>query len=117
MIETDNKLKGKIKSNSSIKGSGIFVKGETGNGIEKIEKTNTEGLIDTYTIYYTDKTTSTFQVSNGGKGDKGDKPIKGVDYFTPAEVQNIQKNILDNVLSISADNFELNKKYGEKYGD
>ena len=97
------KVKGKIKSNSSIKGSGIFVKGETGNGIEKIEKTNTEGLIDTYTIYYTDKTTSTFQVSNGGKGDKGDKPIKGVDYFTPAEVQNIQKNILDNVNQFSVE--------------
>lgn len=103
MIETDNKLKGKIKSNSSIKGSGIFVKGETGNGIEKIEKTNTEGLIDTYTIYYTDGTTSTFQVSNGGKGDKGDKPIKGVDYFTPAEVQDIQNNILDNVNQFSVE--------------
>lgn len=77
MIETDNKLKGKINSNSSIKGSGISVKGETGNGIEKIEKTNTEGLIDTYTIYYTDGTTSTFQVSNGEKGDQGDKGDKG----------------------------------------
>lgn len=103
MIETDNKLKGKINSNSSIKGSGISVKGETGNGIEKIEKTNTEGLIDTYTIYYTDGTTSIFQVSNGGKGDKGDKPIKGVDYFTPAEVQDIQNNILDNVNQFSVE--------------
>ena len=103
MIETDNKLKGKINSSSSIKGSGISVKGETGNGIEKIEKTNTEGLIDTYTIYYTDGTTSIFQVSNGGKGDKGDKPIKGVDYFTPAEVQDIQNNILDNVNQFSVE--------------
>ena len=65
MIETDNKLKGKINSSSSIKGSGISVKGETGNGIKKIEKTKTEELIDTYTIYYTNGATSTFQVSNG----------------------------------------------------
>ncbi len=72
MIEINNKLKGKINSSSSIKGLGIFPKGETGNGIEKIEKTNTEGLIDTYTIYYTDRTTSNFQVLNGEKGTKGD---------------------------------------------
>lgn len=32
-------------------------------------------------------------------------------------IKKAEKNILDNVLSISADNFELNKKYGEKYGD
>ena len=39
--------------------------GKDGVGIEKIEKTDTTGLIDTYTIYYTDDSTSTFQVKNG----------------------------------------------------
>lgn len=35
-------------------------------GILKIEKTSSEGLIDTYTIYYTNGSTTTFDVTNGG---------------------------------------------------
>ena len=38
--------------------------GETGNGIVSTEKTQTEGLIDTYTITYTDGNTENFQVKN-----------------------------------------------------
>ena len=34
-------------------------------GIEEIKKTNTSGLVDTYTITLTDGTTSTFTVTNG----------------------------------------------------
>ena len=41
------------------------VQGETGNGISSIKLTNTEGLVDTYTIYFTDGTTTTFTVTNG----------------------------------------------------
>lgn len=63
--------------------------GEDGVGIAKIEKTATNGLVDTYTITYTDDTTSTFTVTNGedgsdgkdgadgAKGDKGDKGDTG----------------------------------------
>ena len=40
-------------------------KGDTGNGIVDIKKTSTSGLIDTYTITYTNGTTSTFTVNNG----------------------------------------------------
>lgn len=36
-----------------------------GNGIAAITKTNTSGLVDTYTISYTNGTTSTFTVTNG----------------------------------------------------
>ena len=36
-----------------------------GGGILKIEKTSTEGLVDTYTITYADESTSTFTVTNG----------------------------------------------------
>ncbi len=36
-----------------------------GVGIDHIDKTATAGLVDTYTIYYTDETTSTFEVTNG----------------------------------------------------
>ena len=53
------------------------IKGEDGNdgkdgrGISSIAKTATNGLIDTYTITYTDKTQSTFNVVNGEKGTDG----------------------------------------------
>ena len=36
-----------------------------GKSIQKIEKTGTVGLVDTYTITYSDGTTSTFDVTNG----------------------------------------------------
>lgn len=39
--------------------------GTDGNGIVSIVKTSTSGLVDTYTITYTDGTTSTFTVTNG----------------------------------------------------
>jgi hypothetical protein len=36
-----------------------------GNGIATITKTSTSGLVDTYTISYTNGTTTTFTVTNG----------------------------------------------------
>ena len=48
---------------ASLEGNGI--------GIERIEKTSTNGLIDTYTIFYTDGSTSTFTVQNGEDGTNG----------------------------------------------
>ena len=49
---------------------GLFaaVPGEDGNGIVSIEKTSTSGLVDTYTITYTDGNTDTFDVTNGAEG-------------------------------------------------
>lgn len=46
--------------------------GETGNGIASVVKTSTSGLVDTYTITYTDGTTSTFDVTNGKDGEDSD---------------------------------------------
>ena len=43
--------------------------GPTGNGIASITKTASAGLIDTYTITFTDGTTSTFNITNGADGD------------------------------------------------
>lgn len=40
------------------------VKGKDGRGISKIEKTATTGVVDTYTITYTDGTTTTYEVRN-----------------------------------------------------
>lgn len=39
--------------------------------IESIEKTDSQGLIDTYTITFTDGTTKTFTVTNGKNGEDG----------------------------------------------
>ena len=40
------------------------IKGKDGRGISGIEKTATTGVVDTYTITYTDGTTSTYDVKN-----------------------------------------------------
>lgn len=40
------------------------IKGKNGRGITSIEKTGTDGSVDTYTITYTDGTTSTFTINN-----------------------------------------------------
>lgn len=54
-------------------------------GIKSIEKTGTSGLVDTYTITFSDETTSTFTITNGEKGDKGDTGDTG-DTGEPAEL-------------------------------
>lgn len=41
------------------------VKGTNGKGIQTINKTNTTGLVDTYTITYTNGDTQTYTVTNG----------------------------------------------------
>jgi hypothetical protein len=55
--------------NSGVLAEGL--KGETGNGISSIEKTKTEGLVDTYTITFTNGNTTTFTVTNGAQGEPG----------------------------------------------
>lgn len=56
------------------------VQGETGNGIASITKTGTVGLVDTYTITFTNGTTTTFEVTNGqdGSGNVADVTVDGV---------------------------------------
>lgn len=48
--------------------SGGGTPGPAGVGIQKIEKTDTEGLVDTYTIIYTDGSATTFTIRNGANG-------------------------------------------------
>ena len=59
------------------------VKGEDGVGIASIEKTSTNGLVDTYTITYTDGTTTTFTVTNGQQGIQGIQGVPGENGHTP----------------------------------
>ena len=63
------------------------VVGTDGKGIQSIVKTSTSGLVDTYTITYTNGDTTTFTVTNGAKGDKGDHgdPAQLVDEITDGD--------------------------------
>ncbi len=54
--------------------------GADGRGIVSITKTATQGLVDTYTITYTDGTTSTFEVTNGKDGGGEDSLIVTLTY-------------------------------------
>ena len=70
--------------NTEVRAEGI--KGDTGNGIVSIVLSSSEGLVDTYTITYTDGSTTTFKVTNGIDGEQGIQGIqgeKGADGHTP----------------------------------
>lgn len=61
----------------------MLLKGETGVSIKSIEKTATDGLIDTYTVKLTDGTEQKFHVTNGRAGEKGDKGDTGNTISVP----------------------------------
>ena len=59
--------------------------------VVSIEKTGTSGLVDTYTITYSDGTTSTFTVTNGADGEDGKDGATGATGETgPQGPQGIQ---------------------------
>lgn len=62
-----------LTDTQSYADGGLFtsVPGLDGVGITSIEKTGTSGLVDTYTITYTDGETDTFNVTNGKDGEDG----------------------------------------------
>lgn len=104
-ISTSGELRATINPNTRLKGlvsvGGVLIDttfdkrglkgetgdkgdpGDTGNGIESIEKTSTSGLVDTYTITYTDGTEDTFEVTNGQDGADGQDGQDGQDGFSP----------------------------------
>ena len=61
----------------------MLLKGEAGASIESIDKTATDGLIDTYTVKMTDGTESSFYVKNGRDGEKGEKGDTGTTVSVP----------------------------------
>ncbi len=56
--------------------------GKDGVSIVSITKTSTSGLIDTYTILYSDGHTSLFTVTNGSNGEQGIQGERGSDGHT-----------------------------------
>lgn len=61
----------------------MLLKGEAGASIESIDKTASDGLIDTYTVKMTDGTESSFYVKNGRDGEKGEKGDTGNTISVP----------------------------------
>ncbi|HIR66509.1 MAG TPA: leucine-rich repeat protein [Candidatus Coproplasma avicola] len=57
-----------------------WLKGDDGKGIDRIEKTSSDGLVDTYTIYFTDGTFTTFEITNGGT-DQSQENTQGLDFY------------------------------------
>lgn len=66
------------------------LQGVPGRGIVNIQKTSTVGQVDTYTIYYNDETTSTFEVRNG-EDVTAEKIIEALG-FTPASEDSVLAN-------------------------
>jgi len=75
------------------------VVGANGRGINNIKKTDTSGLVDTYTITYTDGTTSTYTVTNGkdGQGGGGDIVTSWETVLSDEKVpsEKLTKNTID----------------------
>ena len=90
----DNITLALIKAIAGNSGGGSATPGRDGVGISKIEKTDTQGLVDTYTISYTNGTTTTFTVTNGRNGadgtpgTNGQDGSPGEDGFSPTIVEN-----------------------------
>lgn len=79
-------------------------KGDPGNSIQSITRTagtGAPGTTDTYTITYTDNTTSTFSVYNGKDGSNGGTPVKGEDYFTEADKQELVDDLAEQTAPVS----------------
>lgn len=71
-----------------------------GRGIVSISKTSTEGLIDTYTISYSDGAKSTFEVKNGADGEDAVGAASAEDVNALIDAIN---NVLDTVIGGAAD--------------
>jgi hypothetical protein len=69
-VKQNKTINGEIINNNCIVGNSTQrgpqgIQGEPGNGILSIVKTSTSGVVDTYTITFTDGNTTTFDVTNG----------------------------------------------------
>lgn len=92
-----------------------------GKGITSIVKTATVGLVDTYTITYSDGTTSTYTVTNGRDGQDGQDGQDGADGVDLGEVALVQTtgDATDKVMSqkaiTDAINYNINIEHGEGF--
>ena len=125
-VTSDNKLMWKYNNESDDKARLLLdlstLKGETGNGILSIEKTGQNGLIDIYTITFTNGTTTTFTVTNGmGSGmaikttyvdDNGDLIVE----YTDGTKQNAGHVTHKHYYKYNENEHWLECSCGDKYG-
>jgi hypothetical protein len=87
------------------------VVGADGVGISSIKKTGSEGLVDTYTVTYTDETTTTFTVTNGKNGDPGN----GISDISKTSTEGLVDTYTITFTDNSTTTFDVtNGKDGEK---
>ncbi len=88
--------------------------GPTGNGISSIDKTASLGLVDTYTVSYTNGSASTFYVTNGATGSQGPEgpqgpsgytPVRGTDYWTASDIASIEAYCYNLILGALEDSY------------
>lgn len=65
----------------SVQLGGTGSQGQDGRGIRSISKTGTNGLVDTYTIIYTDGSPFNYYITNGAAGSDG----RGISYISGPE--------------------------------
>ena len=80
-------------------------KGDTGNGISSITKTGSSGLIDTYTITFTDGTSTTFNVTNGKDGSGADIDVDSA--LSTTSTNPVQNKVVTTALSGKANTADL----------
>ena len=73
-------FKGNIKGTAGANGSA----GTDGVSVSSVAKTGSNGLVDTYTITYSDGTSSTFEITNGDNGTNGNTILVGIGAPTGA---------------------------------
>ena len=92
------------------------LKGDTGVGISSIQKTSTAGLVDTYTITYTDGNSDTFTVTNGADGADGadgNHIYRGTDISGKAVLPTVYPS--SGITEANADDLYLNPSEGAIY--
>lgn len=92
------------------------LKGDTGVGISSIQKTSTAGLVDTYTITYTDGNSDTFTVTNGADGADGadgNHIYRGTDISGKAVLPTVYPS--SGITDANADDLYLNPSEGAIY--
>lgn len=100
-INVSDKVDGEVTITFTDKqGNQKEVKINDGRGIVSILKTATSGNIDTYTITYTDNTTSTFEVTNGIDGTDGRGIVSIEKIETTGLVDTYTITYTDNTTSI-----------------
>lgn len=80
-------------------------KGDTGNGISSITKTGSSGLVDTYTITFTDGTSTTFNVTNGKDGSGADIDVDSA--LSTTSTNPVQNKVITSALNTKANTSSL----------